>query len=40
MTEVGGASLAAQKADEADLDAIQLAWDNLQQVIRGEGHVV
>ena len=37
MTEVGGASLAAQKADEADLAAIQQAWDNLQQVIRGEG---
>src|SRR3984957_3669261 len=37
MTEVGGASLAAKKADEADLDAIQQAWDTLQQVIRSEG---
>jgi GntR family transcriptional regulator, transcriptional repressor for pyruvate dehydrogenase complex len=37
MTEVGGAALAAQKADEADIDAIQRAWDTLQQVIRSEG---
>jgi GntR family transcriptional regulator, transcriptional repressor for pyruvate dehydrogenase complex len=37
MTEVGGASLAAQKADEADLDAIQQAWDALQGLIGGEG---
>jgi GntR family transcriptional regulator, transcriptional repressor for pyruvate dehydrogenase complex len=37
MTEVGGAALAAQKADEADIDAIQRAWDTLQQVISSEG---
>lgn len=37
MTEVGGAALAAQKADEADLDAIQRAWETLQQVVRSEG---
>ncbi|CAB3771267.1 FadR/GntR family transcriptional regulator [Paraburkholderia solisilvae] len=37
VTESGGAALAAQKADEADLDAIQRQWDNLQQVIRTEG---
>ncbi|MEW6341994.1 MAG: FadR/GntR family transcriptional regulator [Pseudomonadota bacterium] len=37
MTEVGGAALAAQKADEADLEAIQHACDTLQQVIHSEG---
>jgi GntR family transcriptional repressor for pyruvate dehydrogenase complex len=37
VTESGGAALAAQKADDADLDAIQRQWDNLQQVIQTEG---
>lgn len=37
MTEVGGASLAAQKADEGDLLAIGHAWKSLQQVIETEG---
>src|SRR5262249_26552595 len=37
VTESGGAALAAQKADDADLDAIQHQWDTLQQVIETEG---
>jgi GntR family transcriptional regulator, transcriptional repressor for pyruvate dehydrogenase complex len=37
MTEVGGASLAALKADDADLVAIGHAWESLQQVIESEG---
>jgi DNA-binding FadR family transcriptional regulator len=37
MTEVGGASLAALKADAADLENIEHAWESLQQVIETEG---
>jgi GntR family transcriptional repressor for pyruvate dehydrogenase complex len=36
-TEVGGATLAARKADDADLQAIQQEWDSLQQVVQSEG---
>jgi DNA-binding FadR family transcriptional regulator len=37
VTESGGAALAALKADDADIDAIQRQWDTLQQVIETEG---
>jgi GntR family transcriptional regulator, transcriptional repressor for pyruvate dehydrogenase complex len=37
VTESGGAALAALKADDVDIEAIQRQWDTLQQVIETEG---
>jgi len=37
VVESGAAALAAQKADDADVDAIQREWDNLQTIIETSG---
>jgi GntR family transcriptional regulator, transcriptional repressor for pyruvate dehydrogenase complex len=37
VVESGGASLAAQKADDADIAAIRHEWDNLQTIIETSG---
>jgi DNA-binding FadR family transcriptional regulator len=37
VTEAGAAALAASKADEADIAAIQHAWDDLERIIETQG---
>jgi GntR family transcriptional regulator, transcriptional repressor for pyruvate dehydrogenase complex len=37
VVEAGAAELAAQKADDADVEAIQREWDNLQTIIETSG---
>jgi GntR family transcriptional regulator, transcriptional repressor for pyruvate dehydrogenase complex len=37
VVESGAAALAAQKAEDADIDAIQREWDNLQTIIETSG---
>ncbi|WP_028224235.1 FadR/GntR family transcriptional regulator [Paraburkholderia ferrariae] len=37
VVEAGAAALAAQKADDADIEAIQREWDNLQTIIETSG---
>lgn len=37
VVEAGAAALAAQKADDADVEAIQREWDNLQTIIETSG---
>jgi DNA-binding FadR family transcriptional regulator len=37
VTESGAAALAAQKADDADIAAIQRAWDDLQTIVETQG---
>ncbi|MFP6560581.1 FadR/GntR family transcriptional regulator [Paraburkholderia sp. B3] len=37
VVEAGAAALAAQKADDTDLEAIQREWDNLQTIIETSG---
>jgi GntR family transcriptional regulator, transcriptional repressor for pyruvate dehydrogenase complex len=37
VVEAGAASLAAQKADDADITAIRREWDNLQTIIETSG---
>jgi GntR family transcriptional regulator, transcriptional repressor for pyruvate dehydrogenase complex len=37
VVEAGAAALAAQKAEDADIEAIQREWDNLQTIIETSG---
>ncbi|WP_027793922.1 FadR/GntR family transcriptional regulator [Paraburkholderia acidipaludis] len=37
VVEAGAAALAAQKADDTDVEAIQREWDNLQTIIETSG---